>query len=675
MSAIRRSPWLALATVMVVVYAIGLLVVSPNFMTTDAAKYVGIGRNVLAGRGAITVFERFFPFHSPTWPVIVMAPEVYLGIEWTVWSHIVQVACAVAVLVMSGFLAARAGPRAALLAVAIFAAFPYGFELARDVGLDEAAAASTLAFVVVALRAGAHRATRWGVLAGLTFGFAFLIKEIVLPFAPLPVLMVLLAGRGWRVALRFLGTFAAVGFAVASWWFVLYASETGTVYRVGTPAWTLVPITVLIGVLLVVGLVVGRDRPATGPDPHQSDRAATSLRERSLVWVAAVGWAGLLAIFFQVSRDDVGNSLFAPAQYAHYLRIWGSSLLPLAVIAGAGSLIAVWQRARGVLGAELATQVDGMLLALISGLPLIMVVVGVGDPPRHYIAQLAILTALGAVGSALAIDRVDQYLLDHPGGLGRAHRWVTPIALSLAVALSGALVLRMTVRDVRAVDLRDQTLVTAIDEVGDWLAAEVGPDDTVAVGSTLSYEIGTRLPADVRVRVVREDQQVVTKPSYPLGIGRPSGKPTDDWAALSYDRHDTDSFYGYSRSATLERLREFSIDVWIEGGSAPPGVAIPIMAALEEATGITPIKSWVWPYRNQTELRLTAYAVDTGALDWRGTSLYLDGATLERLVGGLEAHPTEVKGAARALLERVVIVDGPRPDLLDRLGRIAAGDA
>jgi bacterioferritin (cytochrome b1) len=52
--------------------------------------------------------------------------------------------------------------------------------------------------------------------------------------------------------------------------------------------------------------------------------------------------------------------------------------------------------------------------------------------------------------------------------------------------------------------------------------------------------------------------------------------------------------------------------------------------------------------------------------------LYLDGPTLERLIQGLEADSAQDAGAARAIIERVVVVDGPRPDLMDRLRRIAA---
>src|ERR671925_2176996 len=174
----RRSPWTGLVALIIGVYALALLLVGSNFMTTDAAKYVVIGRNVLAGRGPLNVFGVFFEAHSPAWPMIVMAPEVLFGIEWTLWSRLLQVVAAVGLLATTALLASPAGPRAALLGVALLAAFPYGFELARDVGLDEVAAASTIAFVLVALRAGAHPATRWGVLAGVVFGLEFLIKEI-----------------------------------------------------------------------------------------------------------------------------------------------------------------------------------------------------------------------------------------------------------------------------------------------------------------------------------------------------------------------------------------------------------------------------------------------------------------------------------------------------------------
>ena len=212
-------------------------------------------------------------------------------------------------LAMTGLIAARWSRVAAVLAVATFAAYGYGFELARTLGLDEATAVTSLVFVLVALRSGPRRPTTWEIVLGITFGIAFLIKESVLPLAPLPVLVVL-SSAGWRPALRLLGVFAAVAFAISSWWFLVYASYPGTVYRVGTPAWTLGVIAAEIVALLVVGFLVGRDRPEPQPDP------APVRREPALAWGARlrVGRPADSLLPVRPARDRVVDAQARPVR-------------------------------------------------------------------------------------------------------------------------------------------------------------------------------------------------------------------------------------------------------------------------------------------------------------------------------------------------------------------------
>ena len=668
----RRSPWIALAVSLIGGYSLALLLVGSRFMTTDAAKYVVIGRNVLAGRGPLNVFDVFFEAHSPAWPVMVMAPEVMFGLDWTLWSRLVQVVAAVALLALTALLLSPAGPRAAPLGVALFAAFPYAFELARDVGLDEVAAVAAVAFVLVALRGATGPATRWAVIAGVTFGIGFLIKEIDLPFAPLPVLAALLAGRGWRVALRLFGVYAAVAFAVTSWWFVMFAAATGSVFRLGTPAWTLVPITVGIVTVAVLGLIVGRDTPADTHAVEQAGRASVVRRERLLALSTAVGWTALLAMFFERTNEEAANSLFLPAQYAFYLGTWGSQVGPIAVVAGVGAIIATAQLIRGRLSLRVSRRVEGLLMALLLGLPLVLLVVAVGEPPRHYVVQLIILVAVGAIGWLALFEGVRDALERRAGWLGRSARWVVPLALVSSVLLAGSSIVRTSIRHEPSVERSEEARAAAVEVIGDWMAGALRPGDTVALGSTLRYELGTQIPARVRVRVVRQYVQVVHRPGFPLAIGLPDGAPADDWVVLSRDPNDVDSFNGYRTGTTSRQLREDSIDVWIDGGLGPAGVELPIEAALSDASGLTLLESWAWPYPGGRELRLAAYAVDAGDLNWTTRSLYLDGPTLERLIQGLEADSAQDAGAARAIIERVVVVDGPRPDLMDRLRRIAA---
>jgi hypothetical protein len=379
-------------------------------------------------------------------------------------------------------------------------------------------------------------------------------------------------------------------------------------------------------------------------------------------------------MFFERIHSQAGNSLFLPAQYAFYLRTWGSQVFPVAGVAGAGTVVAIWLLVTGRLSLPIARRVEGLLSAFVIGLPLVLVVIAVGEPPRHYLVQLTILVSMGAIGWLATIERVRDALERLGGSLGRSARWVVPVALASAVALSGSIIVRTAARDSRGLDRSEQARAAAVAQVGDWMAGHLRPGDTVALGSTLRYEIGTHIPAGVRARVVRQYVQVVHRPGFPLGIGLPAGQRADDWVVLTRDPNDTDSFNGYRSGTTIRQLREDGIDVWIDGGMGPVGVELPIVAALSHASGLTLLESWVWSYQDGRELRLAAYAVAPSELSWTSQRLYLDGPTLQRLIEGLETDPADDVGAARAILERAVLVDGPRPDLIDRLRRIA-GDA
>jgi len=61
---------------------------------------------------------------------------------------------------------------------------------------------------------------------------------------------------------------AAIG---TGWWFVMYAGLEHQVYRLGTPAWTLVPIG--IGVVVAVALGLAADRLAERPAFRRTEAA------------------------------------------------------------------------------------------------------------------------------------------------------------------------------------------------------------------------------------------------------------------------------------------------------------------------------------------------------------------------------------------------------------------
>ena len=69
------------------------------------------------------------------------------------------------------------------------------------------------------------------------------------------------------------------------------------------------------------------------------------------------------------------------------------------------------------------------------------------------------------------------------------------------------------------------------------------------------------------------------------------------------------------------------------------------------------------------------FAVDPTRVSFAGSSLYITGDALDRLLGQLEAAPAAARTAAANLLKRVSITDdGTRAaPLMERLDRLARG--
>ena len=141
-------------------------------------------------------------------------------------------------------------------------------------------------------------------------------------------------GTPWRTVLRIAGWMALTAAIGVGWWFVLFAQLEHDVYRLGTPAWTLVPLTVGIVLFAVVGIAA--DRLAASPAIEPRAAAAVSrlpgvVRRHGrpvAVWAATIGWAALLTGVFLRTGRLTGTGGLAPAQLALYARTWFG---PLAV--------------------------------------------------------------------------------------------------------------------------------------------------------------------------------------------------------------------------------------------------------------------------------------------------------------------------------------------------------
>ncbi|HLO35063.1 MAG TPA: hypothetical protein VK194_03240, partial [Candidatus Deferrimicrobium sp.] len=221
----QRGSLLAIA-IAVLVYVVMLAVAGPFFRSFDEAKYLGIGYGMLAGNGPRTVFGAIFLPHSPLWPMIMAAPDVWFHIDPFAWGQVLNAVAGAAVLLLVGGLGWQIRPSIGALAVAACLAIPYLHELARTARLDVPAAALSLAYLVVGIAAARRGSVRWGLAAGVVFAVAFLIKEIVLPLAPVPWLVGILMGRPVASIARTAGAALLVAVLGTAWWFGLYAAYT-----------------------------------------------------------------------------------------------------------------------------------------------------------------------------------------------------------------------------------------------------------------------------------------------------------------------------------------------------------------------------------------------------------------------------------------------------------------
>ncbi len=392
-----------------VVVFVGLLaVVSPFYRSFDESKYLGIGYSMLAGHGPRTVFGAVFLPHSPLWPMIVTAPNVWFGIDAFDWGHLLNAIAGVGVLVAVAILGWRIRPVVGALAAVGYLAVPYLHDLTRTARLDVPAAALALAYLVVGIDAVRRGSVRRGLIAGAIFAIAFLIKEIALPFAPVPFLVGILAGRPLSSIARVAAAVLAVAIVGTSWWFALFASLTRQVYRLGTPAWTLIPLLIIALIAIVVGLAA--PSLATRPEIERVGegirrRVPARLRAHGRAWAGwglGLAWFAALTLFFDRNSELKGNGLFQPGQYALYVTTWLPQLVLVVLFGAVGVVLGLVARQRSS-GAE-REGLDAMLMATLCSAPLVLLVIAVGEPPRNYLAQIGLLTVIAAVGWLRALE-------------------------------------------------------------------------------------------------------------------------------------------------------------------------------------------------------------------------------------------------------------------------------
>jgi len=711
----------------VVVFLALYLVQPPSFETPDEAKYIGLGLNILEGRGLVTDFGVRFLLHPPLWPIVLAAGPHWLGLDALSVAHVLEAAFAAGLVLLAASLAWRVRPAAGALAATILLATPYLATLARTAGIDIPAAVFSLGYLAVASRAYARGSIRLGLLAGVLFGIAFLIKETVIPFAPIPFVAAVLGPRPGAVVARVTAATLLSASLLVGPWFVLFASFTGTIYRAGGPAWLLGPLAILDGLAIALGLaapalaraLASRQRPG----PATAGQAARG--RRWLGWAILFAWLGGQLIVYSRAAKLGGESLFHLRQLLHA----GIYLPQLGGIVGFGLVGLVL----AIACARRRPDVPELVAATVAQAPLIVLVLAIGETPRHYVATLALFAALGAVGWLEAFDRavtpraratflaavlvaflpafpqlgkaalpmaavalvalaLATWKLAGPpvgaagaapsardvGGTPPARGLVAGLAASpLAAGLLAVFVLAGALAGVTA--FRASRLTSsgsaesaAIAAISTWVRASQPPGARIIVGEQLAYEIALATHGhDSVIRVRPESAQVDA--SAPLGLRSVGAGPILDPATIESALRLVDHVDVYAAASVEQVVRTEQPAAWIVATFVgPDDTTSPVIAAFDAATGSHRAASWSFAYTNHRllvvafELDPATFALSSSAFAGRlGIDVVADG--LAAAAGG--------STAASALLARLVPVPagGEAVDAAQRLRRVSEG--
>ena len=385
-----RHPAVAAAAGIAVGYGILALLLPHPLPTFDEAKYLAIGVNALSGGGPRTAFGELFLAHSPYWPMLFAAPQVALGLSPWGWGYLLNAIAASGTLLLAGWLARPFGPRAVLLTVAALVGWLSLFGLARTARLDVPEAALSLAYIAVARSAVDSGLVRRGILAGVLFAWAFLVKEAGLILLAAPFLAAIAARRPLTTTARAGGLVLLTAVPLVAWWFGWYAATAGKVYALGLGAPWLVPLGIA---LLVLGGVLATLSAPWRPAARLADWAGRRLRDRRTALAVAgllVGaWAVAFLVAFSRSSLQAGRPLLDLPNLARWGRTWLADLGPILLV-GVGLVGAVRSAWRG------DDRPLPQLVILAAGIPWLLIVAVQGEPPRNDIALLAIAASAGA---------------------------------------------------------------------------------------------------------------------------------------------------------------------------------------------------------------------------------------------------------------------------------------
>ncbi|HSS35150.1 MAG TPA: glycosyltransferase family 39 protein [Patescibacteria group bacterium] len=685
--------------------------VNPTF---DDAKYVAVGRNFITGNGPTTVFGVVFLKHSPLWPMIIAFPEQLFGIHPVMTGHVINALSGASTIVLVGYLGWRVRPAIGAIAAVLFASLPYVFDIAQTAGIDLPSIALTLAYIIVGFSTVRTGSVWRAIVLGAIFAVAFLIKETILPFAVVPFIL----GIMWRVPWPRIARTAGVTLGVAavgmSWWFIMYAGYTHHVYRADFPEWTLIPSAIAVAVIFVVGLAaepLARTIHARGWDASATARIPERLRSRTaLGWGATLIWFVLLTIFFGRTPKLLGASLFDPRQIA-YMVVHSLGSVRIALAFGLGTLLLVSELLRD--RRRVAQASTDVLVAMLCGIPLVLLVVGVGETPRHYLAELALLILTGTigwyhgllrlrehdrttivlfavlVGLAVTILALSSLQRVTPGlivggivgvvglavafGFGlawlRRHGRMGAVGILVAVLVFATGLGAVGVRAVRIPREASANETRATADTVAWVKANIPAGGTVAVGSYLSMETSIDLPAGIRAVQVRH-YLAIGDPAAPIGLRSATGT-AQDFVAVDDAPIKANQFNVFAASQMTKLLRDSKAVYYIypitEAKSSK--MVLNILKPENGFTEVGPPRTYVGP---TDTINVHTYKVDLDKLRIPDDQVFIAPDALERLIELLDADPAKGRIAAGNLLDRIVPpVDGSEDALLARLKALA----
>ncbi len=645
-----------------------LLPVPPFFLSFDEAKYIGIGYNVLDGLGPRTPFGDYHLLHAPIWATVLVLPQAWLGIAPLDTGHALNAASGIGLVLLAGILGWRIRPAVGAIAAAGVVGVTYVHDLTRTARLDLPAAILVVLFLVVGLDAFRRGGVPRAILAGALFALAFLVKEIALPLAPVPILAAILAGRPWRALAISAGWMTGIAAVGVSWWFVFVADVSGVVYRLGTPAWTLGPIAAAIGVVALLGIFAERIPTSPWIDALGQRLGLASGGRGRIILVGALtaAWCVTLLGVFSGALEKLGTDLLDPAQIRRYASTWLRG--GLAIVAAAGALgvllsIAAW-RAAPAGGRSALTE---LWLAVICSVPLLVLVIGLGEPPRNYLAQIAMLAGLSGAGwlwLGEALVRALRWPVHRP----RLAAAAIPVALlALLAASSGVLAQHaLTFRETRTGIARAAAITNSVD----WVRANVPKGSTVAIGSFLSYEISLGLRETHRTTQVRH-VLTIGDPIAPRGVRIFGAAATDDWIALDIAPRNINEFQGFAAERLAAMLQARGVEVWIYATEGPTS-APTVVHALAETTGFEELARWSWP-SGSVPVDVHVYGIDPDRVAFDTDGIHVSIEALERLVVMLEAAGPTGAATAANLADHVVISpsSSAAEPLMERLRSVA----